>query len=82
MNDKFADVLSIHNTALRCQAEGIPIPEKAIRRWCREGSLPCTRSGNRTWIFFPNVVELLKKGMSPPRDEPTNNYGALRRIDE
>lgn len=75
----FADILSIHQTAERCKAEGIPLPEKAIRRFVRDGSLPAIQTGKKALIYFPNVVEFIKQGTSA---EPVPESGIIRRIAE
>lgn len=75
----FADILSIHQTAERCKTEGIPLPEKAIRRFVRDGSLPSIQTGKKALIYFPNVIEFIKNGTSI---DPVCGSGSIRKIAE
>lgn len=58
----YPDMLSIAKTAERCKEEGIPLSEKALRRFVKEGFLPATHTGKKALIYFPNVLEFVKRG--------------------
>ena len=77
---KYPDVLSIHQTAERCKAEGIPLPEKAIRRFVKDGSLPAIQTGAKALIYFPNVIHFIKQGT--PLEPVQEESGGIRRIAE
>jgi hypothetical protein len=74
----YPDMLSIAKTAERCKEEGIPLSEKALRRFVKEGSLPATHTGKKALIYFPNVLEFVKCGNKPC--EQMENVGGIRRI--
>jgi len=75
----YSDILSIPKTAARCKAEGIPLLEKGIRRFVKDGSLLSIQTGTKTLIYFPNVVAFIKRGN---RKVETAESGGIRRIDE
>ena len=75
----YSDILSIPKTAARCKAEGIPLPEKAIRRFVKDGSLLSIKTGTKTLIYFPNVIEFIKRGN---RTQENSESGGIRRIAE
>lgn len=74
------DLLSIHKTAERCKAEGIPLAEHAIRRFVKTGDLPAVQTGRRALVYFPNVIEFVKNGNNQ-QDEPTE-IGNIHRLPE
>ena len=76
----YSNILTIRETAKRCKAEGIPLPENAIRRFVKDGSLPAMKSGTKSLIYFPNVVDFIKFGNVIPQAEPES--GTIRRIAE
>ena len=76
----YPDILSIHQTAERCKAEGIPLPEKAIRRFVRDGSLPAIHTGTKALIYFPNVIDFIKQGTAAESVQAES--GGIRRIAE
>lgn len=53
------NILTINEAVARSKLEGIPIPETALRRWVRDGTLPAAFAGRKALIFWPNVVRLL-----------------------
>jgi hypothetical protein len=72
------DLLSIHGAAERCKLEGIPLSEKALRRFVKDGSLPATHTGKKALIYFPNVMKFVKRGNS--LCERPESVGGIRRI--
>ena len=56
---KNRNVLSINETLKRAKLEGMDIPETALRRWVRDGTLRVTSSGRKALIYWPNLVKLL-----------------------
>lgn len=59
-----ADVLSINETLKRARAEGIPLPETALRRWVKNGEIPAVYAGRKCLLFWPNVVRFVCGGMN------------------
>lgn len=76
------DLLSIHNTALRCKSEGIPLSEKSIRRFVKDGTLVSVKTGKKVLIFYPNVQQLIQSGNNYLETPSHNNTGTIRKIQE
>lgn len=76
---EYPDMLSIAKTAERCKAEGIPLSEKAIRRFVKDGSLPAVQTGKKALVYFPNVKEFIKQGNNQAID-PETLRDKIRRI--
>ena len=72
----YPDILSIAKTAERCKAEGIPLPEKALRRFVKTGEIPSIQTGKKTLLYFPNVRRFIEKGTEANEPE----QGKIRRI--
>ena len=82
------DVATISQTCARLKLEGMPVSQSSIRRWINEGRLPCAMIGNKALVYYPNVITLLKTGVS---SEPhaghqyqndAESYGKIRRVKE
>lgn len=58
----YADILSIAKTARRCKDEGIPLSEKALRRFVRLGNIPSIQTGKKALLYFPNVRRFVETG--------------------
>ena len=43
----------IKETCQRLKADGMPVPESALRRWVKEGLIPAMMSGKRVFLFWP-----------------------------
>ena len=71
-----SNLLSIHETAARAKAEGLPLSEKAIRKFVKSGELPAVQTGKKALIFFPNVIEFVKSGNN--QQEQTEQIGKIR----
>ncbi len=56
------NLASIHNTAQRCKNEGMPISEKAIRIFVKNGKIPAIKSGTKALILWENVLTFIKEG--------------------
>ena len=59
-----ADVLTINEALKRAQAEGIPWPETALRRWVKNGEIPAVYAGKKALLYWPNVVRFVCGGES------------------
>ena len=65
----------IKETCQRLKADGMPVPESALRRWVKEGLIPAMMSGKRVFLFYPNVVDALKTGVVYRREpEPPGSW--------
>lgn len=59
-----ADVATINETLERARAEGIPLPETALRRWVKNGEIPVVYAGKKALLYWPNVVRFVCGGMN------------------
>ena len=59
-----ADVATINETLKRARAEGIPLPETALRRWVKSVEIPAVYSGKKALIYWPNIVKFVCGGMN------------------
>lgn len=57
-----ADVATINETLERARAEGIPLPETALRRWVKNGEIPAVYAGKKALLYWPNVVRFVCGG--------------------
>lgn len=55
-----ADVLTIRQTVARAKVEGLPITEYSLRHWVKTGAVPVRRIGNRSLLFYPNVLDFVR----------------------
>ena len=55
------NILTINETVTRSKLEGIPVPETALRRWVRDGTLPAAFAGRKALIFWPMVDTILSE---------------------
>lgn len=60
--EQFYNLASIHQTALRCREEGIPLAEKAIRKFIHNGKIPAVMSGKKALLLWENVLKFVKEG--------------------
>lgn len=67
-HSKKTDLLTIRKTVERCRDEGIPLPEKALRRLVKNGDIPAIKSGNKSLLYFPNVLKFIECGNNSPSD--------------
>ena len=55
---EYPDVLSIAKTAERCRIEGIPLSQKTIRRFVKDGTLPAIQTGKKSFAVFPECPQI------------------------
>lgn len=70
---------TIRQTHQRLQAEGMNISENTLRVWVRQGILPAAFSGKKAYLFYPNVIEVIKTGTPTTSSQPEVAHG-IRRI--
>lgn len=54
-----ADVVTIREAVYRAKTEGLPVSEHTLRRWVKSGAVPARQAGNKTLLFYPNLVRYL-----------------------
>ena len=55
-----ADVLTIREAAQRARSEGLPVSEYSLRVWVKTGSIPVRSVGNKSLLYYPNLVSFLR----------------------
>lgn len=76
---EYSDMLTIAKTAERCKADGIPLSEKSLRRFVKDASLPSTHTGKKALIYFPNVLEFVKRGNNHcEQQKPVENIRPIK----
>ncbi len=53
------NMLSIRESVQRAKDEGMPVSEYTLRQWVRTGEVPSRKAGNKTLIYYPNLVHYL-----------------------
>lgn len=71
---EYPDVLSIAKTAERCRIEGIPLSQKTIRRFVKDGTLPAIQTGKKALLYFPNVRKFVADGNGRPQEYEGNQH--------
>lgn len=54
-----ADVLTIKEAVHRSKVEGLPVSEYTLRRIVKSGLVPIRRVGQKTLLYYPNLVRYL-----------------------
>lgn len=69
------DVLTIREAVARAKADGLPVSEYTLRRWIKEKAIPARQAGNKTLLFYPNLVRYLtcQDGGPVAGNERSNN---------
>lgn len=54
------NVLTIPEAVQRAKAEGIPVSAYSLRAWIRSGVIPVRKAGQKTLIYYPNLVRFIQ----------------------
>lgn len=54
------DVLTVRESVHRAKGDGLRVTEYAVRLWIREGAIPTRKVGQKSLIYYPNLVKFLK----------------------
>ena len=54
------NVVTIREAVQRAKADGIPVSEYTLRQWVRTGAIPTRKAGQKTLLFYPNLVRYLQ----------------------
>jgi predicted site-specific integrase-resolvase len=55
----YTEMATINQTLARAKAEGLGIPETALRRWVKNGDVPAVYAGNKALIYWPALMAFL-----------------------
>ena len=82
---QWTQTATIAKTYERACAENLGVSQHFIRQSCKEGRLKHNKAGTTVLIFYPNLIEFLKKGedgagasVEPVKDNVTE----IKRIPE
>ena len=53
-------VVTIREAVRRSKADGLPVSECALRQWVKTGAVPVRKVGQKSLLFYPNLVSFLK----------------------
>lgn len=54
------EIVTIREAVARAKEDGLPVSEYALRGWIKSGDLPSRKAGNKTLLFYPNLVKYLQ----------------------
>ena len=54
------DVLTIREAVQRARAEGLNLSEYSLRYFIRSGAIPTRKVGQKSLIYYPNIVRFLQ----------------------
>lgn len=54
------DIVTIREAVARARCDGIPISEYALRGWVKNGEIQARKAGNKTLIYYPNLIKYLQ----------------------
>lgn len=77
-----ADVVTIREAVRRARSEGLPIAEYTLRQWVKTGKIPVRQAGQKTLLFYPNLVRFLQcadGADNAPKIE--TEHPGIRRVD-
>ena len=64
MIDKQQDFLTLTGAARRAQSEGYDITYHSLRNLVAAGYISHVPNGSRIYVFYPNVIRFLQKGLT------------------
>lgn len=76
-----ADVVTIREAVARAKAEGLPISEHTLRGWVKTGAIPVRNSGNKSLLFYPNLVRYLQCADGCDNSPTAAETAGIRRIE-
>lgn len=62
------DIITIREAVARAKADGLPISEHALRSWLKTGEIPSRKAGNKTLLYYPNIIKFLQCSDCEPTD--------------
>lgn len=54
------DVVTVREAVARAKADGLPISEYALRSWIKNREIPTRKVGNKTLLYYPNLMKYLQ----------------------
>lgn len=76
-----ADVLTIKEAVQRSKNEGLPVSEYTLRRIVKSGLVPIRRVGQKTLLYYPNLVRYLTCADGADNIPAVAVHTGIRRVD-
>lgn len=76
-----ADVLTIKEAVQRSKNEGLPVSEYTLRRIVKSGLVPIRRVGQKTLLYYPNLVRYLTCADGADNTPDVAVHTGIRRVD-
>lgn len=76
-----ADVLTIKEAVQRSKNEGLPVSEYTLRRIVKSGLVPIRRVGQKTLLYYPNLVRYLICADGADNTPTVAGATGIRRVD-
>lgn len=73
MIDKQQDFLTLTGAARRARSEGYDITYHGLRNLVAAGYISHVPNGSRIYVFYPNVIRFLQKGLTLSRAWTTSS---------
>lgn len=54
------EIVTIREAVARAKSEGLPISEYSLRGWIKSGEIPFRKAGNKTLLYYPNLIKYLQ----------------------
>lgn len=54
------EIVTIREAVTRAKSEGLPISEYSLRGWIKNGEIPSRKAGNKTLLYYPNLIKYLQ----------------------
>ena len=54
------NVVTIREAVQRAKDDGLPVSEYTLRMWIRSGAIPTRKAGQKSLLFYPNLVRYLQ----------------------
>ena len=54
------NVVTIREAVQRAKDDGLPVSEYTLRMWIRSGAIPTRKVGQKSLLFYPNLVRYLQ----------------------
>jgi predicted site-specific integrase-resolvase len=54
------DIVTVREAVARAKADGLPVSEHTLRCWLKAGEIPARKAGNKTLLYYPNLIKYLQ----------------------
>ena len=75
------DVVTVREAVRRSKSEGMPVSEYTLRRLVKSGKIPVRQVGQKTLLFYPNLIRFLTCEDGGDNQPATVIPSGIRRVD-